>query len=299
VAYRTEKEVQTLVVRSIDGNDFYEFPDPNNEWQVLFGWLDNTTLILIDYSGINAIDPTALNQPSNDKVVLFNPFTREKRISGDLYPDMVIPGGLLKVWPSPVIYSPSQRYMVYLGGSDYRNYLAIWDLEKEKLIAKTPEGFIDSPPLWLNDKEFVYVYGDTLYASEDIFSGNISGEVTKLTSLGKYFGEETKIDSISISPAGHYLSFESNNRLLILDMMKKQTKDYCLFSIKGKGIWSPDGRYLAVVSGVDETNSKIIIIDVEKEQAFSISDLELPQFSGYIVGWVANWESMDALELDR
>jgi len=93
VAYRTEKEVQTLVVRSIDGNDFFEFPDPNNEWQVLFGWLDNTTLILIDYSGINAIDPTALNQPSNDKVVLFNPFTREKRISGDLYPDMVIPGG--------------------------------------------------------------------------------------------------------------------------------------------------------------------------------------------------------------
>lgn len=294
VAYSGTKQVNSLVVHSLNGGDTFYFPDWNDEWHILGEWFDAHTITLGKKSVVNLFDSTRWDVADNDQVILLDPFTGEKLVSGDTYPEMVLSGGVLKSWLSPTVYSPSRRYIAYLSGSDSKNQLVIWDRESNQPVAETPDGYVSAPPMWLSDTQLVYGYRSNDYVHEDeLYLINMAGEISRLTSLSQYF-KRPDVDFLSsrMSPNKRFLAFniaydngedDLQKRTLILDLYEIQTRDYCLFQYPEDLVWSPDGNYLAFAES-QNNNDHVLIIDVAQEKAFSIS---VPPDS-YPVGWISS-----------
>lgn len=263
------QEIPALVVTN--GVDIYSYLDWGNDWQSLDGWLVENTLMLTRYAGAYLLDADKFSSPLNDHTILFNPFTGEKLVSGDNYPDISISS-----W-APV-YSPSRIYTLYLGEE---NSLIVVDSKKNttSLQVKIPNSHtVPIQPLWVNETEFIYFVRDSESNTDEWFHTEIPGKEYPLSDLRNYFNRPTisSVLSPKLSPSKDFLSFwithsvgenAYKNQLLFLDIRQRTTYD---FYITANGnintdpnvgqTWLEKDKYIFTVPEGNGTRVKIVNI---------------------------------------
>jgi len=298
IAYLNEEKSQSnyqLVIRSADGQKSYIYSQNGEEWQDIAYWLNNETLVLWNHT------------PKLDSIVLFNPFTGNKRAMKNNYPDMLPDESVWKqFWPSTTIYSPSLDKMVYLnnGKDGFKlgdNTLTFLDLKNGQVITEINHfGYTHVFPLWKSDGNgFIFVKSnpgnDPPVVKDDLYFISIDGKNYQLTKLGENY-QNIQISSYSLSPDGNSLAFtvlstqdkdkktaKWKNHLMVLNLLSLQLFDYCLPPSRFTPlIWSPDGHQLAFSEEIDNNgdNSRAMILDFIKEIAFVVDDHLHP------VGWM-------------
>jgi hypothetical protein len=274
LAYSGTKQIPTLVIASSDGKETFYFPDWNNEWQGIKGWFNEEYVVLINHAGADVFDPTTFQIPANDRIILFEPFTGEKLISGDTYPGMVLSS-------LPAIYSPSMRYVAYLNTD--KSSLIIWDRIENKVVAQTSAVHISPSlwPLWIDESTLVYAATDIQTNKEDWFSLDVTGKSKRLTELvAAKYSEISSIFPPQLSPDKRFLAFgatDSTDRisLLILDTREYKTYDFCVKFDKQSNReirWTwlhVQNRLVVSASQVDKTH--IQLLDVMGKKVFHVS----------------------------
>jgi dipeptidyl aminopeptidase/acylaminoacyl peptidase len=283
-----------LVLESADRKERTTYPKDSHEWQVIAYWLNDDTLVLWD----------AINANPITHITLFNPFTGEKQVMGTDYPD-ILPyyyDWVKLGWPSITIFSPSLEKLIYLKISPTGLHpgnvtLVLWDRKENRSIKEINDfGFASVYPLWKMDSSgLFYVKTEVGFPprenKDEIFYLSSSGENPQLTRLSDYF-QDGRIYSYSMSPGQNLLAFvlvsklvqgqERGSRLLLLNLSSLQIFDYCLpTSQTSPLIWSPDGRYIAYSEDTTGEDSRTIILDLIKEEAFVVDPNLWPS------GWLA------------
>jgi Tol biopolymer transport system component len=270
-------EADMLVIESADGKERFTYPQDYQEWQSIAYWLDDKTLVLWHHA--NPLD----------NIILFNPFTGDKKTMGLEYPNILLEDDIWDFsWPSVTIYDRSLRRLVYLAtGKDGFKVgnatLVLWDRNANRPITEISDlGFTLVYPLWKSDGSgLVYVKSETGMhppeKAEELFFLSLDGKNDQLTKLSDYFQKAT-IYSYSWSPDERFIAFdlegisageqEWKKHLLILDMSNLEVIDYCLSPEQFTPlIWSPDSRYLAFSQPLSGEDARTVVLDVLKGYA--------------------------------
>jgi hypothetical protein len=111
-------------------------------------------------------------------------------------------------------YSPGGRRIAFVAGSEGKNEIVVYDIDKKRLFnaASAPTKLIN--PLWINDDEIIYndsvPSGDELHERSDVFWVNItSGKRAQLT-----FDGDSLIDTLWLSTSSQ---IACGNKLLYLN----------------------------------------------------------------------------------
>ena len=283
---------ESLIVQSAYGQKSFKYPVNRKEWQSIAYWLNNETLVLWNH-----------NNPL-DSLILFNPFTGEKRTPRNDYPN-ILPedSGWDQFWPSITTYNSSLKQVVYLG-NDKNGYqpgnatLVLWDITKNQQIATVEEfGYTLLRPIWkLDNSGLVFVKAvpgsHPLIAQDEWFLLNSSGKIKQLTKLTGLY-QSPRIYSASLSPDGHFLAFELvtnlnqkatgiiDRRVLILDMVTSEITDYCLISEAFAHLtWSPNSRYLAFSQVLSGDDFQTVVLDVLDKHGIVVAEHLRPE------GWL-------------
>ncbi len=272
----------TLIIQSANGQERFTYPQDYQEWQSIAYWLDDKTLILWHHAS------------PLDNIILFNPFTGEKKTMGLEYPNILpLDDDWDFSWPSVTIYDPSLQHLVYLatGKDGYKPgnaTLVLWDRNANHAVTEISDfGFTLVYPLWKSDGSgLVYVKSETGMhppeKAEELFSLSLDGKNDQLTKLGDYFQKAT-IYSYSWSPDERFIAFdlegvsvgeqEWKRHLLILDMSNLEITDYCLSPEEFTPlIWSPDSRQLTFSEHLSDENSQTVVIDIIRGNAFVVAE---------------------------
>jgi hypothetical protein len=280
IATSGTKEIPAIIVTN--GVDVFSYPDWKNDWQSLDGWLDESTVILRRYAGTSLPDPEQFPSMRSDVTILFNPFTGEKIVSGDNYPNL----SSLASWPPA--YSPSRRYILYAGSGEAHSSLVVFDRSKNIPISQVKiqaDQTVPLQPLWISETEFLYIVQDSESDAEEWFYADLSGKEYPFSDLHHHFIKPiiSSVLSPTFSPNHAFLSFwltdsveENIYKLLFLDFRQRKIYDFCLTanqniftdSVAGQA-WLGENMYAFSIP--EEKSTKIVIIDVDKREITEIS----------------------------
>ena len=288
------KTTDSLIVQSADGQESFRFPINYQEWQIIAYWLNNETLVLWNHAS------------PLDNIILFNPFTGDKQVMRNEYPNiMPEDGGWGHSWPSVTIYDPLLDQVIYLGMSEngYQPYdatLILWNVAKNQQVTKISDfGYTLVHPVWkLDGSGLVFVKSLTDHdpskrQQDELFFLSSGGEIKLLTKLSDMYSSPS-IDSASLSPDARFLAFEivtnfrlkvgssnSDRRILILDMATLELIDYCLVPEQFAQLtWSPDSRYLAFSQPLSSEDAQTLVLDVLNGSVFVAAEHLRPE------GWL-------------
>ena len=93
-----------LVVRTVDGREAIDIPE-EEDWYGLSGWLDNRHLLITLEGGTSLV---------------FDPFTGERRVLSNDFPDLTEPIGIGADWWGNAAYNPSLTRAVYPVDGGYK-----------------------------------------------------------------------------------------------------------------------------------------------------------------------------------
>lgn len=301
-----------LIIANVNGDIVYQRNvNRMKEWYAIDTWLDNQTLMLERYRTLP--NSTFLATPL--PVTLLNPFTGSATDLDFSFPDLVYLAPKV-MWDSfgysATAYNPALNLVAYAKVSpDARETIVLWSLQSNKEIAgiQAAIGF-GSGPVWSPDGSQFIVdslakipeprnWTEEERLSEELFSVDQTGNVTRLTHLTEYF-KEVSINGYAWSPDGGRIAFDvlakhdSNSilssRLAILDTQTKQVTIYCLHPYaEATGLfWSPNGQQLllgvASAEKSGETNGattyNAVLLDINQNLIINIADETIP------LGWV-------------
>lgn len=256
------------------------------KWRGISGWLDDERLWI------------SVERPGyvNDRLVLFNPFTKEQtEFPGD-YPDAsdkfprIGWGGFDS---SAKVFDPTLSIVVYPSGV---NRLILWDTITNTRISII-EGTIsiNGPPTWFQDGRSFIIKNDQ---SGELFLVSRDGIEKQLTHLHDYF-PQFDIAPYSWSPDGRYIAFGlfvegshypddyplvrqgGNTRLAILDLETNLVTDYCVPNhVSGAPIWLPNNYQLVVGNHPFMNEGRVYLVDLAARSVFEIAE------NAYQVGWL-------------
>jgi hypothetical protein len=253
-------------------------PDVDN----LIEWFDNDWLLI---SSTDTRDGT---------IILLNPVTNERRrISppiSDIYNLDPIP------WyqsPNPLpIYNSSMSLMFYLRNSNGGMEYALYDLTKEDVLWSRSVHNPTNRPQWSPNQDRVLIAIPENSPSDfEFFSIDQDGQEMRLSDFSSVY-RSTYIGGFYWSPNGQNIGFwldgrddknEFNPRFAILDLITKQTKDYCIGQGGGPIFWSSSGNQVAFKI-IDKDNPELwhtIVVDIQRNIAVKIVD------QAYPVGWMS------------
>jgi Tol biopolymer transport system component len=291
-----------IVVASLEGQLLQLTPEvvlpdnpdwffPNN-----YRWISNDQLL------VRIPDPSSQNVVAST-VLVWNPFTNEKKIIRPEFPDVYeISGAINPSWGyGVVLYNPMLTRAFYLTGSGVTSVgYQLWDMEKGESIA-TFELYNDTdiPPRWSPD-------GSRLALVDGQGDGEISiieadGKISQLTHVGdslKYW----EIQNLNWSPYGQYIAFslwsklsDSDRKadkkiatLAIADIKTGKVVDTCIpigndYGVRNLDIfWSPTDKQLVVKdeSAHDYNNpnsyNRLILVDLEQGVAAQVAEYMEP-----------------------
>jgi hypothetical protein len=192
-------------------------------------------------------------------------------------------------------FDPTLKRMVY----HVLNAFNLYDVESGKVIQSIPAvvpRFTDM--VWTADGNYFYM----LVESENTkVPGNPAEKMLVMNRNGipiEWLGIKREqnpnqllfISNVSVSPDQHHVSFwlapdegsfTHNWSLIIIDMLSKTAKDYCIKQpMNGYEInparWSPDGTQLLVESGPQEEHRDTVLVDVTTEKAYLVARDAIP-----------------------
>lgn len=265
---------------------------------VLIKWIDNKNIILV-WPGE---DSEGFIWPNLSNTVILNPFNVTWHEYGSNYPDIFTmypdyTSDWGKYYYSLSIYnSPLDRvlYLSYDGA-------VIWDLKDQsqiKLIPGDPHNS-STQPEWSPEGDQFAIVLDT-DTGHNIFLISKDGKEKQITFMDHF--EDRDFYGLSWSPDGKQLAFWlyfmwddqaefAVYNLSLVNILTQEIKTYCLkaynwqsFSPKWYPIWSPDGKYLVVVSAnkLDVSKPEAILIDLVNEDVYKLTDEMIP------LGWLIN-----------
>jgi hypothetical protein len=295
-----------LVIVDANGQHLKVIPW-EKDWTDLSGWLDNRRLAL----QLRSTDPEvrAVRKPS--LFLALDPFNGEWQILGQDYPRYLYSSAItIPYWEGwyGIVYDPTFTLAIYprlLENDNERYTYAIWDLQKQRLVASLEPIFnvyalaMFSPmPRWSPDgSKFVFeggIMGTDPSSSAgpefELYRVNRDGQAEQLTHLsGTAYIWET---SYSWSPDGRYIAmflgpplgaaFEKA-RIAVLDTLTLEVTDFCLpvtFHEPRAPIWSPEGHQFLVQDWYDTDHSGVILVDVDRGIAAKLAADMDPQ------GWM-------------
>jgi len=286
--WREEPRSQDLlVIESSDGHQLSSLTLTPGKYG-LEGWLDNDRLwFTYDTEYINEV--MVLNPFTNDRQNLVSQYEGLKRIDYNGYP-------LVSTY---VVYSPSLEYVLF-PQVDNDNFIVLYDRPNSKkvfrIIDHTHFGHM---PIWsLDGKSFFIPLGPypisdsngTSKNRQEWFKLSIDGRAQQLTHFADNF-DNMLIGEASVSPDEHLIAFwlaqtyKEPPELTVLDLQTLEVTNYCVPGYKSifnatAPIWSPDGRYLAIRSSVEQDATFAVIVNLMDEWAAKIGEDLLPE------GWM-------------
>lgn len=269
---------EKLLIESVDG-------ELQAEVSLKQGWLTFNQGFWLDNEQLWFPVFPRIMQGEVAPMVIVNPLTgKQQEIPSD-YPGIkqyqydfsTSPG--LHFGYSSVVFDPSLNLVIYPQEGDDGWYVVLWDRQSKKPIAKLPDGGLyGHMPLWIPDgNEFVVVARSDWDRPREWIMVSRDGEIRQLTHFEDLYAQFEIGIYASISPDGHYLAFglsqgEDTNSdrpkpLIILDLKTGEAIDTCITFSFPEPIWSPDSRYLAVLSRESNKPSSIVVLDIEQNWA--------------------------------
>jgi hypothetical protein len=267
-----------------------------NDWDKVAYWLDN--------------EQVAIKMYNSDKGyhyyrdLLLNPFSGEKQVLTADFPNQYITPYLLD-WNGAghFIYNSTLTRVFYAGEGN----LIIWDVVNGKELARVPafdlSTFHMQSPQWTLDGEKVLIAAPYNGEPNELFAVDQSGTVQKMTDLSSLHSYANRY---GWSPDNRYIAMfimlSGNERLAVLDTDTQKMDIYCIegdtslvttFDYRGANnygidpnvykavVWSPDSRQLIMENRLSADSSRIILVDVEKRDAYEI----LNNVNYQPVGW--------------
>ncbi len=278
---------ELLRIASFTGKESLTYSINYDEWQDIAYWLNDNTLVLWNHA--------VFSGDLLDSIVLFNPFTNEKELMPNNYPNMLYDGYTWgKVWPSVTFYSPTLEQVIYLkeppkSSEFYTPDFILWDRTKGQVVTEIKEfGLTFVYPQWDlagNNLVFVKSSPDNDFEKDEIYSLTTDGVLKQLTRLSDLY-TKVFISSLQRSPDGKFVAFHlregGNYHLMILNISSLQLTDYCLKpGLFMPFYWSQDSRYVAFaqeLATADDTQT--VVLDIQEGAAFVVDPDSQPQ------GWM-------------
>jgi hypothetical protein len=272
-----------------------------NNWLKVAYWLNNEQVVIKVYD--------SYNNDSNDKYyysrnLLLNPFSGEKQVLTDDFPNQYISSGLLD-WNGAgyFIYNSTLTRVFY---AETNSNLIMWDAVNRKELVRVPSVMLSTfhmqSPQWTLNGEKVLIAAPYNGEPNELFAVDQSGTVQKMTDLASL---HTYAIRYGWSPDNRYIAMFimlENERLAVLDTDTQKMDIYCIegdtslettFDYRGTNnygidanvykavVWSPDSRQLIMENRTSANSSRIILVDVEKKKAYEI----LNNVNYQPVGW--------------
>jgi hypothetical protein len=198
-----------------------------------------------------------------------------------------------------LIPDPTLTRIVYPLASDAEGFhMALSDTENKKELARIEYTLsqLSRGPFWSQDGSDFLITGLTEEETIEWFQVSRDGTVHQLTHFGEFL-QDAEFNLPSRSWDGRYLAFHlifnarKDSKYIFLDLKSQPLAGFCL-NLGGEDsgslhspVWSPDNRYVAVTNGEYSGNSSdVILLDVEKQQAFHIDHDDDAQI--YAEGWI-------------
>jgi hypothetical protein len=253
------------------------------------GWINNdTVLVLYPPSEEGGFFPT----------VTLNPFTGEEHVFLlEEMPDFLDFhfSNASNYMIGEVVPDPALKRLIYpsQGVDELGIANTLWDIENEKPLANIK--FLigkSNDPLWSQDGSDVVLMGPNQDDREEWFLITSNGIIRQITNFSDIFQDSPYyIYSPNRSGDGEYLFFqfiynEPNKiaKYVLLNIKKNENEGFCINLNDNArlkwSIWTPDSKFLIIISQVINENEKNILIDVENEKAYTFAE------DMRVFGWV-------------
>jgi hypothetical protein len=240
-----------------------------------------------------------------NRILLFNPFSGEKQILLADFPNQYFTDNALD-WnrAGQFTYNSTLTRVVY---AETNNNLIMRDVVNNKEVVRVPSvaltTFHTQSPQWTLNGEKVLIAAPYNGEINELFAIDQSGTVQKMTDLARLRSSATRY---SWSPDNRYIAMfimlSRHERLAVLDTHTQKMDIYCIegdtslvttFDYRGVNnygidanvykavVWSPDSRQLIMENRLSTNSSRIILVDVEKRDAYEI----LNNVNYQPVGW--------------
>lgn len=262
----------------------------------LEGWLSNENVLLVKNHSLENFGST----------LIYNPFTGEQHeffleeMPNSLNQQYGMSGSYLMDHGN-LIPDPSLTKVVYPLAVEAEGFqLALWDVENKKILVRLNYTLsqLSRDAFWAQDSRDFLIVGFSEQESTEWFQVTKNGAIHQITYFGEFLND-AEFNHPSRSWDGRYLTFQliynmrKNSKYLFLDLNSQPLDGFCL-NLGGEDsgslhspVWSPDNRYVVITNGVYSENiSDVILVDVEKQEAFYIgSDFNAKIYG---TGWMVN-----------
>jgi len=240
-------------------------------------------------------------------LILFNPFSGKTQKLEPDFPDILsIDPSLQWGFDGLTAYNPTMKRVVYgHGTSEEGSSYRIWDMQANNLIATISSGewLPGAPPIWSNDGSKFALNLDV--NGSELYSISHEGEKEQLTNFKNYLRPGYTISHYVWSPNNNSLAFyfqpyDSISKqwgeytLVLYNFSSRKAIFTCVYSDYGgkaigpfggdpqPPIWSPDGTMLLIEQRHELEKSRLLMIDLKKNQLYNLGDNLQP------FGWLSS-----------
>lgn len=297
--------IKQLIIATADGHIQKEI-SWEDKWAYILRWTHDQR-ILLTYD-----DPDLRDRENWSAVyayLVYDPFSGEQEL---LHP--IFPGYLTNAMPPywdgwfGAVYDPTLSRAVVpkvLSENEELYAFALWDVSAQELVSSLENIFVEPvvwsdvapKPVWSEDGTHFAFVGhlfDDDPPEFELYQVSRDGQVEQLTHINsiarfREFPFEWSPDGRKIAILLDLHPEIDGENILVLDLETKEITDTCIsasgnlsaFEPYPPLIWSPDGQKFLVKDWMDDSHSRIILVDIE--QGFAAQIAEDVDLNGWMV----------------